>query len=509
MHQYYYELQIYEDLICGELEPVRLHGDKIEIGRQYLNDEVGECQDMQILKLRNIKGNVEVLEKLNISNAHPLANKYFLQRDFGFENDIEELFSKKVISELDINPDKVHFTVTKENNKVHFVGVCEHSSWNDINQQRIKYYYYYQILADCKKKLKRSIHLAVFELQEIEFQKLICNIQKTLMYYIKELKKTHQINPELLDYKVKETYTDQDCISLVYMSLIELLNYLYENHHNEFDKTFPVPYYSEKINVNHIDEKIKLIEKILDEQKIDPVLKGILAEQFQRIIGFNHPKRLTYHELDYFIQLLSQLTKYLVTFKDSGISGDNIISILISFKFNNFRFIQYVTNEIRKDLETIGELNQKRIYLLEQKKIVDQSFEAIQVQYDPSSNEVSKVIGAWIEKEIKLIEEYIANLKNKNETQYTETLKLETSLSAKQLAALIKTLSDCDIIVSKSQSELARWISTNFKNTNTDNISISQLRNHLYNKDPIVLEKVKNLAIEMINVINEKLSAKY
>jgi hypothetical protein len=89
MHQYYYELQIYEDLIYGDLEPVRLTGEKIQRIRTYLEEEIGSCQDMQILKLKFRKDDLQVLEKLNISNAHPLANKYFSEQDLAFDNDVK------------------------------------------------------------------------------------------------------------------------------------------------------------------------------------------------------------------------------------------------------------------------------------------------------------------------------------------------------------------------------------------------------------------------------------
>ena len=507
MHQCYYLLQIYEDLIYGELEPVRLNDDKIDLGINYLKEEIDTCKDMQVVKVRVKKDDIQVLKKLNISNAHPLAKEYFAQRDLSFENNIEELLAKKIVNELEINSEKVLFTITKANNSIQYVGVCENSSWNKINNQRVKYCYYHQMLANCKKKVLSAIHLNVFELEEHQFKKLIYNIQKTLMFYIIELKKNHNINPKSLNYQLKDNYTDEDYISLIYISLVDLLNFLYENYDKEFDKTFEVPYFSEKINVNKIDDKIKIIKKHFKEHNIDPLLQEILNEQFKRIIGFDHPKRLTYHELDYFIELLNGLTKYLLFFKDRVVTAQNIISLLISYKFNSFKFIQYVTSEIQKDLSSINSLEEKRIHLLSEKKNIEQSFDAIKAEYDPESRGISSLLSEWIDKEIKLVEEYINNSINKPENQ-NEANKLNTSLSTRELSVLIKTLSDCDIILSKSQTDLARWLSANFRNENTDNISINQARNHLYNKDPFVLEKVKDLAIQLVNVINEKLSIK-
>ncbi len=506
MHQYYYDLQIFEDFICGELEPIRLKGEKLNVSREFLKEELGTCQEMKLLKLRVKNKSLEVIEKLTITNAHPLANQYFNSPDISFEENVEDIIAEDIVNELGIDPENVAFTTSKAKNNIRQIGICHYSSWSDIEHQRIKYCYYFQMLSDCKRKLKKSINLAIFELGHEEFKKLIVNIQKTLINYLKELQKEYQIEPILIDYKVKDVYSDQDCISLVYISIIELLNYLYENHDNEFDKSYPVPFYSETINVNKIDEKINFITKTLHKHNIDPLLMNVLEEQFERIIRFYHPNRLTYHELDYFIILLSNLSKLLMIFDDK-ITADIIISNLISFKFNNYKFIQYLTNEIRMDLETITTFQEKRMYLLKQKKMVEQCIEAVKTSFDPQSKDISEILCDWIDKELHLVDEHISVNEDSFEVQKTNTYKLETSLTSKQLGVFMKTLSDGDIIVSKSQSEIARWISANFKTVNSESISISQSRNNLYNTDPKTIERVKQVSIEMVNILNERLNA--
>jgi hypothetical protein len=505
MHQYYYDLQIYEDLICGDLEPGRLNGEKIQIGINYLEQDFGTCQNMKILKLKYKKDNLQVLEKLNITNAHPLARKYFSEQDLAFDNDVEELLSKEIVALLNVNLDKVRFTITKAKNSIHEVGICENSSWNEIDQNRVKYCYYYQVLKEYQSKIKRAFHEASFELNESDFRKLINAAQKSLMYYIKELNKQHDVNPDLLEYKVKESYTNQDCFSLMYISLIELLNFLYENHHDVFDKTYPVPYYSEKINVNQIEEKIKTVKTHLKRHKIDPLLFDVLEEQFQRVLQFDHPKRLTYHELDYFIELLNSFSRYLITFQRENITTDDIISLLISFKFNNYKFTQYVTNEFRKDIATINENREKLLYLLERQKMVKQSIEAMAIQCEPNSTDISEVICNWINYEKKVIKAIMETPKDIQETA-PEAYKIETTLSAKQLAVFIKMLSDCDVIVSNSQFDIARWISAVFRTNNTENISPLQLRKNLYNSDPEILVKIKDVGISLVNGCNENLN---
>lgn len=503
MHQYYYELQIYEDLINGEMTPFRLKGDKLQLGRKYLDQEVGQCQDMQLLKVKRRNKKAEVIEKLNITNAHPLAKMYFHEPEIAFEENIHDILSKEIASELHIDNKNLVFTTSKLKNNVYHIGICQNSTWSKIAQQRIKYCYYFQMLSDCQRKLKRSLHLAVYELEEENFKKLVSNIQKTLLYYLSELQKEHVIDPNLIDYQIKESYTNQDCVSLIYISLIEQLNHLYENYHSAFDKSYLVPYYSEIINVNQIDEKINFIRTTLQKQGIDPLLMNVLNEQFDRIMRFDHPNRLTYHELDYFIEFLSNLAKFIAMNKEKGITADRIVTTLISYQFNSFKFIQYLTNEIRMDLATIQTFQEKRLYLLTQKKMVEQCIVAIKKPFDPKSNCIRETLCDWIEKEKQLVEEHIQLYSDETTVQKTETYKIETSFTAKQLAVFIKILSDGDIIISKSQSELARWISANFKTANCPEISITQMRNNLYNKDPDTLERIRQTLIEMRNILNE------
>lgn len=508
MHQYYYDLQIYEDLIYGELEPNRLKGDKIDLGINYLREQFSVCQDMQIVQIHVKKHDLSVLDNQYISNAHPLAHKYFDQHDFKFTNDLEDLIVRKVVNILDLKDEDIEFTISKKKNNIHTIGVCKRSSWEDLPSHRIKYNFYYQLLSECRKKVKRAINQTTFEYSCKEYNSVIANIQKILIKYLGELNNHHEINPYDLNYQVKSEYTNQDCISLIYTSIIEQLNYLYEYHADAFDKSHPVPYYSSKINHNNIEQNMSIILKHVFCNNIDEQLILVIEEQFGRIKNFNHPKKLTYHELDYFILLLNEMSRYLISHLNSQISNDKVIDFLISCKFNNLKFVQYLIREIKKDLDSISDLELKKLYLLERKKTIQQNFQITELSYDPKSTEISLFLKNWIAKETKVVNAYIANSDASKLKCQSNKHKIETTLSAKHLALLIKILYDCDIIEVDSFSQLSRWISANFKSVNQENISIEQSRNHLYNKDPHALEKVKEIAFEMINVINEKLNVK-
>ena len=504
MHECYHLLEIYDDLIYDDLIHNSISKNENNLAFNYLNEEFGNCKNMKIVNVKVDKQGEKITEKIKISNAHPSARKYFSQREFAFKNDFEGLFPTYIIKELDINSEKVLFTINDTKNNVQSLGVCEDSSWSEIEYSRIKYCYYYQVLEDCKKNLKKILELNSYELDDSQFRKLVFNVQKTLMNHLKELMKTHNVNPKALNYQLKSKYTNQDCVSLIYISIIEKLNFIYEDYYNEFDKSYPVPYFSEKLNVNHIDKKIRYVKKQFKIQNIDPLLIEVLDKHFDRIIKLDHPVRLTYHELDYFIELLNKLSNHLLTFKESNLTTDDIVSLLISSEFNNFQFTQYFTNEIKNDLKTISDLHLKRTHLIGKQTLVKQSFKSTSTIYDNVSRDISIVLHEWIESEIKLVNEYI-NSEQININQ-NESFKLKTTLPTPELAVLFKILSDCKIIISKSKSDIGRWLAAGFFNKSGETISIDQARNNLYNTEPAVLEKIKSYAIMIVNVCNEKLS---
>src|SRR5690554_458876 len=504
MQQCYYLLEIYDDLIHDYLISNTLSKDENDLGINYLNEEFANCKDMKIIKVKLNKQGSKIIENIKVSNAHPYAKKYFAQREIEFNNDSEELFPKNIMEELELDNETILFSIKDTKNNIQSIGICEDALWNEIEYHRVKYCYYFQILDECKKNLKKTLNLKAYELEQSQFKKLILNVQKTLMYHLKELSKAHHVNPKALKYQLKNKYTHQDYVSLIYISIIEKLNFIYENYSEEFDKSYPVPYFSEKLNVNQIDKKIKFVKQQFKVQNIDPLLIVVLDKHFDRIVKLDHPDRLTYHELDYFIELLNNLSNHLLTFKDSNLTTDNIVSLLISCGFNNFQFIQYFTNEIKNGLKTISNLHLKKTHLIGKETLVKQSFKSTIATYDNASKDISIVLHNWIDSEIRLINEYINS--EQVSLKQNESFKLKTSLPTPELAVLFNILSDCKIIISKSKSNIGRWLAAVFLNKLGEAISIDQARNNLYNTEPAVLEKIKSYAIMIVNVCNEKLS---
>ncbi|PWH86766.1 hypothetical protein DIT68_00425 [Brumimicrobium oceani] len=503
MHQCYFLLQIYDDFIYGDLAPPNLDNKNKKLIINHLESTFSSCEDLEIIKVKFLKNRFEVVEKVSISNAHPLKKDYFSQENINFENDLDEVIIQKILDELSPKTDNIQFTISKSEKNIQSIGVCRNSSWNEINYDRSKYCYYYQVLKKSSFDLKSRIKLLDFELDEIDFKKLITKVQKTLMLYLKELSKTYTIKNNLLSFRVKSSYNNQDYFLLIYSSIINLLNYLYENYHIQINKTFQVPYYSEIINENKFDHKIKIIKKHLKNEKVNLTLINIIEHQLNRITDIDNENRLTYHELDYFIKYINGLTNHFLIYEKRKNTTEDIIFLLISNRFNNLKFIKFITDEIRLQLESTINGNDKRTYLLDKRNAIIQCFPTIDLTYDPKSKEIDQVLLEWIEIELENI---IKHIEINNQTVNEENiLKLKTTLSVPEVSVLLKTLNDSGIVSSESYSELARIGSNCLRTENTENISTSQLRNYFYDKDPVVIESIKTRLIQALNNINKNL----
>ena len=501
-------LEIYDDIIFGSLNPLHLnisnHASKILT--VYLTEKLGAPKDLQLIKSRVKDNKAVVVDKQNISSAHPLASKFIYHNDLPFNDSIEDLFPDTILQNIDVDLKNVVFTSSKsKNSNLTTYSFCVETSWRKIKFDRLKYCYYYNLLEEYSFNIKSRLRLKNFEYDESTFGKLVQKIQETLLLNIKELLVIHTVNPKLINYKVEKSYTNDHHFAIIYKSMIKLLDYLFENYNQHFNKNHPIPFYSEKININNIDTKINKIKRSFNRSSINPKLQKIINEQFRRIIEIDHPNRLTYHEFDYFILLINGIHNHIANAPDGILSEEEIVSLLISHRFNNYNFLTCLISEYRKDLHSILNLQERRFQLLELNKNVNQSFEAIKISYDPEAKNISEVLQTWFEQELKLIDEKIKIKKASPVISESESMKIESLLNTMELSVFIKLMNDSKVIKAKNYQDLARWICATYNTAIKERFSISQTRNNLYSKDTLVLENVRDKIIDMLNLINSKL----
>lgn len=144
MDQYYFSLEIYEELINTDYVPFSEKNNQNIDSVNYLKDEIGSCKDLQLIKVKKQRNRKKVIKKVNISNAHPLAVEYFDQPDIEFESQLKDILSEEVLKGVDISNQKVDFTISKKMRNEQLIGICKNTSWNEIDSQRTKYCYYFR-----------------------------------------------------------------------------------------------------------------------------------------------------------------------------------------------------------------------------------------------------------------------------------------------------------------------------------------------------------------------------
>ena len=98
-----------------------------------------------------------------------------------------------------------------------------------------------------------------------------------------------------------------------------------------------------------------------------------------------------------------------------------------------------------------------------------------------------------------------SELNNSNHDQgYSQAKsKIHTTLAVSQLSFALKLLIECGVIVNSNYTELLKIVAQNFKTDRIENISEDSLRNKYYNVEKGTADKMKDLVINLLNLVRK------
>lgn len=79
--------------------------------------------------------------------------------------------------------------------------------------------------------------------------------------------------------------------------------------------------------------------------------------------------------------------------------------------------------------------------------------------------------------------------------------KIHTSLAVSQLSFALKLLIDSGIIINHNSTDLTKLVAQNFKTDRINDISEGSLRNKYYNVDKGTAEKMRDVLINLLNLV--------
>lgn len=503
MKHKYAELDIYEDFIHGNLEPARLNGAHLTTISKYLSEELEECQDMILGKFRKKGKSFELIEKLRISNGHPLATSFFSNDQIQFPNLVSEVVAKQVLEQLEIDGlDQINPIVFKKKENYTMIGIPFQSEWSELESDRLKYCYFHHQLQEIVRKTKANLRTDVFNATPEEACSLIQGVQRLLLSYLQDIVNQYDLKEENLIISVKQKYSNQDCAALIYLSIVDILNFIFQHFNLYLDVHLVVPFFSKVANQNEFVSRSRQILKNLKQLEIDKPLVDIISDQLEKVLKIDLKSRITYSELNYFKNFLSTFHRFLERKGSKPLSKDQIVRFLISFNFNDFLFFEYLIEWYKNELLDCDTFDDMELYLLrkqsELKQIVSNSREAL-IQ---SQANLILILNDWIDVELS----YVLKMKETNALKPTtsnpDQIQLTTNMTVSELTLLFKILETKKHVQANTTNEMAKWLRQSFKNQKSEAFSLQNIRNNVYNFNPTAKERIKGICIDILNEVN-------
>jgi hypothetical protein len=211
----------------------------------YMLETVGKCENIIIGKFKKERNKYKLQEKTELTNAHPLACKYFSQIQIPSNQLAEARISEDILRELDISMDKIiKIAVTQTDvHKIITVGV--ESDWSDINKSRVNYCYVNKLLEKEVVQIMRNIRTKLFPLPDEQIERFVKRSQYLLLNHATHIAVNNSLKAKDTRLKIKSEYDEKDCMILAHSYVVDLISFLEREYKQYLDEDLQIPYQSD------------------------------------------------------------------------------------------------------------------------------------------------------------------------------------------------------------------------------------------------------------------------
>lgn len=497
MQELFEKIISYHDLINGDLVPDKINASMIA---EYLTNEQILCQDMIIGKFKKNNNEFQLIEKMRVSSAHPLAESYFCRNEIPFPNNIREVLSSNILNQLGLKLDKIDNNIFyRKNENLKIIGVAFDAEWEEMPEDRLRYCYLNTLLLEMEVQHINAIRQFTIIHNDEKLKSGIAKLQRVLNSYLTELIEKHNLKSSDLEVKVKNKYSEKDCAVLIYKSIVVVLDFISTTFYEYIDPLQNIPYYSKLLNQNNFVTKAKNILSLINKLELDERLKTIIHNELRKVLNLEISKRITYQHFDYYKRYLKYFTRFLEKIKFKELEEEDLIHFLVSINYRKQSFFEYIIEGFIDTFSDFEDLEEKNLFLLTKKKEYQQLQLRAYEQFNDKEPLLAVKILKWIDIELDYNQIKIQAIKQEVLVQKLEKIKLVTSLSGKDLAALFRILKDKELIAPETTRGLAKWIQESFTNDSNHEYSQRSLSNSIYQQNPSSLKKIRDLGLYILD----------
>ena len=442
-------------------------------------------------------GKVSYTIKKPLHNLHPkVANKDCIACDpiTEFDNYIPEILTKLEISEhnFELRWHTINDTIS--------LYIFQEIDIIDLPTEQRFFLYCYHTLKNENNKIKKLDKQTIFNIRSRErVEQYIHKKQYALENLANRLIK--EINPVNSSdiYQFSSNYDKIDCLKISYIYLEKLLRFIEKEYNIYLNVNIQIPYRSQLVKEYEITDKLNELKSRLLGSSINDELLKLAYEPLLKISTINIQEKLTYYDFNYCSDFIIVL-HHQIDFEN--ITENAITESLFELNFNSLQFFKYLTNSISQELETQENYIQKIDILYKLLKNYNQKQTRGFLKYKTNLLPLKEQLINWIEEEI----EYLTKKNKLEANQFTNVsnnegkIKFLTGLSVAQLSYFFGLLMEVDIIKHKNQTDIFRFISENFKTSNTEKISVDSIKAKYYNVENNTKSVVREKIIELISL---------
>lgn len=500
-----YEYEIFDNLILGELDP--FNNPDIDQKRiaPYMLETVGKCENIIIGKFKKERNKYVLQEKTELTNAHPLACRYFRQTHIPSNQLADAMIPKDILKELDVSIEKIIKMVVTQTDVHKIITIGVESDWSEINQSRINYCYINKVLEQEVVHIMRNIKMKLFPLSDEQIERFVKRSQHTLLNHSTQIAINNSLTAKDTQLKIKTNYDEKDSMILAHSYIVDLMSFLEREYKQYLDEDLQIPYQSDLLKKNAFIQKAKTIVKLLKKLNVDAELIKIINEPLCKVLNLTSENRITYHEFRYYQIFLTGLERELVVNKN--VDRDEVIRFLFQVEFNPIELTSFIVTQLNETLEKLKNDKSKMLFLMERQKCIQQITKISQEKYKKCNRALDHSVLNWISGEIRYLKKKSATEKELTKTTmetFTNQEKMVVKSNVGTLALLSKLMHQADILKANGIQDLCRLISEHFRTEKMEVLSAKNLKNNMYEPTDKNINEVKSKLIEMINILNDK-----
>ncbi|UII29114.1 hypothetical protein LVD15_11980 [Fulvivirga maritima] len=286
--------------------------------------------------------------------------------------------------------------------------------------------------------------------------------------------------------------------STLYHILESLLDFMDQYAKPHLDAKMSIPKTVRQLLALRIEQDMMSLLGKLDRAGVDADILEVLSEVF---VSFSNKARKGHYLRYGYWRYLRTLIQHLNKCDTEEYTSQSLRKILIFYNFNNLKFHELLTSEMRSAMEEADLYVEKMSLLTYYSKELEQLPNQDIWHLNPGPLKLKDQLIFWLKKEKKYLKYKLKQdqLKEQQQIPY----RLNFNLSVSQLALLLRVLIEKQVLQAKSVNAMVKLFSRLCSTKETESLSYRSFYNKYYDNEEGTRQHLRQVLQKLITHIDE------